>query len=128
LKIYLKIGVFWKIYWRDSSISFSILENTGILAFRIPLSLIYWNMLENCIHKNCTYLNILEIRFCHILEFEKYTGKHTGIYWNFIKKIAGHPDRSQGPDLYLGKSCLLKGLQMFKCKNVPSRSQISLIS
>ena len=91
LKIYLKIGVFWKIYWRDSSISFSILENTGNKIFRIPLSLIYWNMLENCIHKNCTYLNILEIRFCHILEFEKYTGKHTGIYWNFIKKFAGHP-------------------------------------
>ena len=53
---------------------------------------LYWNMLEKYIHKNWTYLNILEIWFCHVLEYEKYTGKHTGIYWNFKKKFAGHPE------------------------------------
>ena len=52
---------------------------------------VYWNILENCMFKNCIYLNILEIRFCAILEFEKYTGKYTGIYWNFVKSFTGHP-------------------------------------
>ena len=29
--------------------------------------------------------------FIPILEFIKYTGKYTGIYWNFENKLAGNP-------------------------------------
>ena len=40
-------------------------------------------------------MNILEFDFGAILEFEKYTGKYTGIYWNSLICFAGHPENKK---------------------------------